>query len=122
MKKGICIIGAVMAALSVILYFSFGESYRWVSPPDFEKLQPFNARVDKIYISKSKTMGLIIAVHLRTADNDRIAFGGTDQGSEEEEFARSLKKGEKYEFPKEWINFKRKRKGEGSIPIEPVSK
>lgn len=100
----ICCVGASVGCKKRQKYFNVPLS-------EFEARKPFEARVVHVVINNyglhHNTPEALITLESETGE--RIAIGLTAEGTNLVEFARTLKVGNSYEFPKTWLAFRNNR-------------
>jgi hypothetical protein len=101
-------IRSVTACLVLAVLVGCRDAYRDVPLPELERRQPFNAVVERIYIDDSPRDGLGVIIGLKTEDGNRICLSGERADRGFLRFARSLKEGDRYEFPKVWLDFRQR--------------
>lgn len=102
----------LLASAPLLTGCAKGPSYTNIELSALEQGRPFTAEVEYIEVSghSEPPMGRVVIIALRTRDGDRVAIGGSNATPELAAFARTLKRGATYEFPKVWIEFKGRTK------------
>lgn len=88
------------------------ETRRVITTTDLEKLSPFVAEVDRIYVNDYADSDLVtrrvVLIGLNIADREKITLG--DSGTNVDlllAFAHMITNGTSYRFPDVWLDYKR---------------
>jgi hypothetical protein len=120
MKTNIVLVG-IFFSLFMLVGCNNRVTRRCVSFAELEKRPPFTATVDVIYISKVADTNLFLKdlsiIGIRTQSGEKICIGDpVSEALQMAGFARTLQKGNSYEFPKTWLNYQARAGGAGVKP------
>lgn len=104
----------VSAAFAAVMLLCSGCEERYVEVPiaQLEQRRPFRAVVERVYVEDFGKLpsGMVVVIGLKTDAGERISLGGERAGDDLVSFARTLEKGNTYEFPTAWLDYRQKLK------------
>jgi hypothetical protein len=111
---------ALLLSLPALPGCSRRHTYRGLDRQALSEGAPrFRAQVETIYFADLSPghaadfskggKDIVVIIGLKTEEGDRVSMGGDGPSDDLVAFARSLKRGATYEFPKAWLDFKTNR-------------
>jgi hypothetical protein len=100
-------IAVLVFCIGAIVLTACRQKQILLTTAELEMRSPFSATVETVYVHE-KPSGNVVAINLKSSNGEKLSFGGPSVGQDVVAFARTLKNGESYEFPKTWLDYKAK--------------
>jgi hypothetical protein len=105
---------AVMNALALALFLVAGlavscsKNTRAVSFASIRNGAPFTAAVEEVQLSDFREKGMLVLISLRRPDGSALRIMQVSASTQEVAFARSLQRGQSYQFPTALTDYERR--------------